>query len=658
MVGPLLRNGGGLFIRRVFGSDELYKSIFYEYLALLLQSGHNLEVFIEGTRCLLSSSLVRKSDGSVIRAGDVRSGMQLAGESGPVTVTSAESDSRPKASTSTFYRVNLRDGSSYTVTPLHKVTLRMRGMNMAQLKFVAGKGTMQPRVFFLLFDRRTLKLRKWGQRSVRISEDKDDPLYSADVSKDCHAEDAGSASRIRRPTLVAANRADATAAMWDLLEKAAALHPDSLAATYLTTGDTIDVEVEKLYASNFGSLNQSTNDDEDSQEGEEQEDEDDSAAQDEHDDEDSCEGEKGETVTAAAAGGPTFVVVGSTSVAKAPPANGQLVIKNTWRWCLTNVRMPENLALIAPAAHVIDDDFKDRLNPYLLMDRTPSGAFTYRQLQTGDSVRVLILLDNPLKHAAQHNVERIVQDLAIFDTAAVPGVVVGELNAVEHGESDEIDSTAAIFDSAIESNMRVLLDVMCVEVIIACGRFNIARWAVFAACMDGVEEHAVDDELVSFLYTPKGGVQRRVKIILAPHPDQKRAIAPLKAAMQAAYGMTMHVGGDHALVIRSIEELQYDEAQEFARIEVDGNHRYQLCDGTLTHNSRSGKVKRPKIGVLSVLIDLLASGRLGDKDVMLVPIAISYDKVIEGSSYVNEMLGAKVSRTHHRGMRTEARENW
>jgi len=26
---------------------------------------------------------------------------------------------------------------------------------------------------------------------------------------------------------------------------------------------------------------------------------------------------------------------------------------------------------------------------------------------------------------------------------------------------------------------------------------------------------------------------------------------------------------------------------------------------------------------------------------MLVPIAISYDKVIEGSSYVNEMLGAK-----------------
>lgn len=460
MVGPLLRNGGGLFIRRVFGSDELYKSVFYEYLALLLQSGHNLEVFIEGTRCLLSSALVRKADGSVIRAGDVRSGMQLAGEFGAVTVTSAESDSRPKAATDTFYRVNLRDGSSYTVTPLHKVTLR--STVMPRLHFSPAKGANMPRVCFVLFDRRTLRLRRWGQRSVRISEDKGDPLYSADASKDLHVEDAGSASRVRRPTLVAATRAAATAAMWHLLEQAAARRPDSLAARHLTTGDTIDVEVEKLYASNFGPLSDETGaDDGDSQE-EEEEDEDsdgegDSDVQDE--DEDSAEEENGKAAAAAAAAdGPTFTVVGSTSVAKTTsPADGQLVAQKSWRLCLSHVRMPESPALVAPVAHV------------------------------------------------------------------------------------------------------------------------------------GGDKHA------------------------------------------------------HALAIRSIEKLRYDQPQEFARIEVDGNHRYQLADRTLTHNSRSGKVKRPKIGVLSVLIDLLASGRLGDKDLMLVPIAISYDKVIEGSSYVNEMLGAKVS---------------
>jgi glycerol-3-phosphate O-acyltransferase len=56
--------------------------------------------------------------------------------------------------------------------------------------------------------------------------------------------------------------------------------------------------------------------------------------------------------------------------------------------------------------------------------------------------------------------------------------------------------------------------------------------------------------------------------------------------------------------------------------------------------SRTGKLKNPKTGFLSVLVDIIASGRL-EKDIALIPIAISYDKVIEGATFVNEMLGAK-----------------
>lgn len=48
LVGSLMRHGGGLFIRRVFGNDELYRAVFFEYMALLLSTGHSLEVFIEG----------------------------------------------------------------------------------------------------------------------------------------------------------------------------------------------------------------------------------------------------------------------------------------------------------------------------------------------------------------------------------------------------------------------------------------------------------------------------------------------------------------------------------------------------------------------------------------------------------------------------------
>ncbi|KAJ1506602.1 hypothetical protein HMI54_004924, partial [Coelomomyces lativittatus] len=50
VVGSLLRKGGAFFIRRTFGNDRLYSTLFKEYLELLMIRGHNIEAFIEGTR--------------------------------------------------------------------------------------------------------------------------------------------------------------------------------------------------------------------------------------------------------------------------------------------------------------------------------------------------------------------------------------------------------------------------------------------------------------------------------------------------------------------------------------------------------------------------------------------------------------------------------
>ena len=50
IVGWILKHGGAFFIRRSFGDDPLYQEIVKEYIELLLQRGHNIEVFIEGTR--------------------------------------------------------------------------------------------------------------------------------------------------------------------------------------------------------------------------------------------------------------------------------------------------------------------------------------------------------------------------------------------------------------------------------------------------------------------------------------------------------------------------------------------------------------------------------------------------------------------------------
>lgn len=40
LAGSILKHGGGVFIRRQFGRDLLYKEIFHEYMAYILNSGH------------------------------------------------------------------------------------------------------------------------------------------------------------------------------------------------------------------------------------------------------------------------------------------------------------------------------------------------------------------------------------------------------------------------------------------------------------------------------------------------------------------------------------------------------------------------------------------------------------------------------------------
>ncbi|KAL6072942.1 Acyltransferase, variant, variant 2 [Balamuthia mandrillaris] len=54
--------------------------------------------------------------------------------------------------------------------------------------------------------------------------------------------------------------------------------------------------------------------------------------------------------------------------------------------------------------------------------------------------------------------------------------------------------------------------------------------------------------------------------------------------------------------------------------------------------SRSGKVLRPKMGLLSVIANAVMSQKI--QDAVLIPISINYDKVVEGESYTKELLGA------------------
>jgi glycerol-3-phosphate O-acyltransferase len=50
IIGPILRSGGAFFLRRSFKGNRLYAAVFDAYLDLILQRGHSIEYFVEGTR--------------------------------------------------------------------------------------------------------------------------------------------------------------------------------------------------------------------------------------------------------------------------------------------------------------------------------------------------------------------------------------------------------------------------------------------------------------------------------------------------------------------------------------------------------------------------------------------------------------------------------
>ncbi|KAJ3218193.1 hypothetical protein HDU67_006455 [Dinochytrium kinnereticum] len=60
VVGSLLKHSGAFFIRRQWGDDSMYITIMREYIELLLQRGHNIEAFIEGTRSRIGKLLQPK----------------------------------------------------------------------------------------------------------------------------------------------------------------------------------------------------------------------------------------------------------------------------------------------------------------------------------------------------------------------------------------------------------------------------------------------------------------------------------------------------------------------------------------------------------------------------------------------------------------------
>jgi|GEM_PF-1642389 len=75
-------------------------------------------------------------------------------------------------------------------------------------------------------------------------------------------------------------------------------------------------------------------------------------------------------------------------------------------------------------------------------------------------------------------------------------------------------------------------------------------------------------------------------------------------------------------------------ASYLEQLMLDGHHIEFFIEGG---RSRTGKLRRPKMGMLTFCTDPILEGRV--EDVNIIPISISYEQIIEGESYSRELLG-------------------
>ncbi|OGQ08864.1 MAG: hypothetical protein A3G32_09750 [Deltaproteobacteria bacterium RIFCSPLOWO2_12_FULL_40_28] len=131
------------------------------------------------------------------------------------------------------------------------------------------------------------------------------------------------------------------------------------------------------------------------------------------------------------------------------------------------------------------------------------------------------------------------------------------------------------------------------------------------------------------------------------------------------YDLTMpHVCGGINMRFWPVGRLIRKAGGFFIRREFGGNKLYKLVlnyylrylvkaghsieffiEGT---RSRSGKLLKPRMGILSMLMDAYLAGTT--KDIYFVPIAINYERIMEAKSYLTEMKGTKKEKEDARGL--------
>ncbi|KAK2780931.1 hypothetical protein FQN53_000883 [Emmonsiellopsis sp. PD_33] len=210
----------------------------------------------------------------------------------------------------------------------------------------------------------------------------------------------------------------------------------------------------------------------------------------------------------------------------------------------------------------------------------------------------------------------------------------------------------------IEASLREVVDTMMENMICKMESKNFIRGAYYLctqlltrAYHQGI--HVSSEEVLRLRSVAQAAAKKKQSIVFLPcHRSHVDYVSLQLICYRLGIGLPVVVAGDNLNIPLLGSFLQHAGAMWIRRVFGDDPLYHTLVQAyvdTLLKNgfnfecfveggrSRTGKLLSPKFGILSFILDSVASGRV--EDTIICPVSTQYDKVIETESYISELLG-------------------
>ena len=257
-----------------------------------------------------------------------------------------------------------------------------------------------------------------------------------------------------------------------------------------------------------------------------------------------------------------------------------------------------------------------------------TGPNTFRPMAEKDTARLGLFLHNPLTEVSLQNSSGrqtlTITQLRLALASLIPkgveekdGVFITELNPIAT-DSATMDSTLSHYDSLCEATMQLALATGA-NALVAFGRSACIRWQTLGRKLLGVTncvtEFSVADQVVSTWLDMEDG--RQVRVVHSPHPCMVHKLLEVTLAIRAA---RIHIGEAHVpltedeLTRLTMKEQNATRASYTNLVsviheptvttctgwQVDGDGRFVLANGILTHNCMMIKEAHIGVGIAGV----------------------------------------------------------